>query len=113
MPRIGVAAISMESRPGDKPANLARIEEWSTKAVREGAKLVCFPAMAVTGYWRTGEVFPHGIPPAGIGKYRLRLAGDGFCTGVFLNQFGDDLPARNQVDEPDEVDAYEKPSYKV
>jgi predicted amidohydrolase len=59
MARIKLAAVSLESRPGNKSANLDKIEDWSRKAVEQGARLVCFPAMAVTGHWQTSEVARH------------------------------------------------------
>ena len=55
MPVVRVAAVPLRSIPGDKASNLAGIEASSHKAVQQGARLVCFPAMAVSGYWQTTE----------------------------------------------------------
>ncbi len=59
MPSIKLAAVSLESRPGDKLGNLDNIAKWSDQAVSQGARLLVFPAMAVTGYWRTSRVAPY------------------------------------------------------
>jgi predicted amidohydrolase len=59
MRKLKVAAVALESFPAAKVANLARIEEWCGRASSHGAMLLCFPAMAVTGYWRGKEVSNH------------------------------------------------------
>lgn len=51
MDNLRVATTQMESRPGDKAANLARIEEFAAEAARAGAQLVLTPECSVTGYW--------------------------------------------------------------
>lgn len=56
MKRIKIAAVSVTSTPGNKAANLDAIEAWTRRAVEAGAQLICFPEMAVTGYWRTSAV---------------------------------------------------------
>ncbi len=59
MPSIRLAAVSLESRPGDKLGNLESMGKWSNEAVSQAARLVCFPAMAVTGYWHTSKAARH------------------------------------------------------
>lgn len=48
---IRAAAIQMESRPGDKPANLATLERLLLDALSFGAELVVFPECCIPGYW--------------------------------------------------------------
>ena len=48
---LRVAAVQMESLPGDKAANLAAVETFVARAARAGAQLVAFPECCVTGYW--------------------------------------------------------------
>ncbi len=55
MATIAVAAVCMDSRPGDVEYNLAAIQELTAQAVSEGASLVCFPELSATGYPRGPE----------------------------------------------------------
>jgi predicted amidohydrolase len=41
----------MQHAPGDKAANLARIEAMAGQAAEAGVELIAFPEMCVTGYW--------------------------------------------------------------
>ncbi len=56
---VKVAAVPLRSLPGQAPRNLEAIENLTRRAAARGAQLVCFPAMAVTGYWRTSAVSAH------------------------------------------------------
>ena len=47
---LRVAAISMESRPGETAQNLETLREWCGRAAAEGAQLAVFPELAVTGF---------------------------------------------------------------
>lgn len=49
--RLRVASVQMESLPGDKEANFARIVNLLGEAVAKGARLVLFPECCITGYW--------------------------------------------------------------
>lgn len=44
------ATAQFETRDGDKSYNLSRIEELSRRAAADGAQLVCFHELSVTGY---------------------------------------------------------------
>lgn len=46
-----VATLQMESAPGDKAANLAKIDGFAGEAARAGARLLLAPECSVTGYW--------------------------------------------------------------
>lgn len=48
---LRVASIQMESRPGDKDANFAKVEYLATQAANRGARLAVFPECCLTGYW--------------------------------------------------------------
>lgn len=51
------AAVQMNAPLGAVEANLAQIERWTRAAVEEGAQLICFPELAITGHWCAGEVW--------------------------------------------------------
>ena len=51
MDLLRVATLQMESTPGDKTANLAKIDAYAARAAREGARLMLAPECSVTGYW--------------------------------------------------------------
>lgn len=46
-----VASLQMESIPGAKTANLAKIDTFAAEAARQGARLMLAPECSVTGYW--------------------------------------------------------------
>lgn len=46
-----VASLQMESVPGAKTANLAKIDAFAAEAARQGARLMLAPECSVTGYW--------------------------------------------------------------
>ncbi len=45
------ATAQFRHRPNDKAYNLAVIERLAAEAAFEGARIVAFPEMCVTGYW--------------------------------------------------------------
>ncbi len=50
MPQLRVALAQVNTTVGDLEGNAALIRSWTTKAAGEGAHLVAFPEMALTGY---------------------------------------------------------------
>ncbi len=52
--RIAVAVV--RAPVGEVDANLERCQEWVRRARREGAKLVCFPELNITGYCNRPEM---------------------------------------------------------
>lgn len=50
MKAVRVAAVSMRSEPGRVGENLDRMETFAERAAAEGARVVCFPELSVTGY---------------------------------------------------------------
>lgn len=49
--RLRVASVQMESLPGDKEANFAKVERYVAEAAAQGVRLVVFPECCLTGYW--------------------------------------------------------------
>src|SRR5207245_8118523 len=47
---VRVGAAQFEHRDGDKPHNLARIDDLAGRAARHGAEIVSFHECSVTGY---------------------------------------------------------------
>src|SRR4051812_43321496 len=58
---IRVAAVQMESKAGDKAANLSKIESFIKKAADEGVKLIVFPECCITGYWFIRNLTPEAL----------------------------------------------------
>lgn len=51
MKKIRAAAVQIESDPGNKAANLAKIRDFVRQAERQGVEMVAFPECCITGYW--------------------------------------------------------------
>jgi len=49
--KIRAAAVQIESDPGNKAANLAKIRDFVRQAERQGVEMVAFPECCITGYW--------------------------------------------------------------
>jgi len=47
---VRVAAISVESKPGETAGNLRKIENWCRRAAGEGVQLTLFPELSLTGF---------------------------------------------------------------
>jgi len=61
-PRIlRVAAVQMESRPGDKAANFARMESFVAQAAQQAVQLIVFPECCITGYWFIRNLAPEDL----------------------------------------------------
>ncbi len=56
MQDIRIAAVMFNSAVGQVRHNLARMLPWIKKAKREGANLICFPELNVTGYSTKPEI---------------------------------------------------------
>lgn len=55
---LRVAAVQMESAPGDKATNFETMERLLARAVEGGAELVVFPECCVSGYWFMRHLTP-------------------------------------------------------
>jgi NAD+ synthase (glutamine-hydrolysing) len=47
---VRVALGQLNTTVGDLDGNVARMVDWTTRAAEEGADLICFPELAITGY---------------------------------------------------------------
>jgi len=51
MKNIRVASVQFQHAPGDKRANLGKVEAFAERAAAERVELIAFPEMCITGYW--------------------------------------------------------------
>jgi len=51
MKGVRVASVQFEHAPGDKQANLAKIQSFVAEAARQCVEMVVFPECCITGYW--------------------------------------------------------------
>lgn len=58
---VRIAAINTESNPGQTAANLAHMYAWCERASREGAELVVFPELSITGFVPNHPVGDHNL----------------------------------------------------
>src|SRR5262245_52451691 len=67
MPTWTIAAVQMDCRFADRPANLRAIRARLAEAAAHGAQLVVFPECILTGYGFDGldEALPHAEPLPG------------------------------------------------
>ena len=56
MKNIRVGAVQFHHAPGDKAANLARIQGFVAQAAAAGVELLAFPEMCITGYWHVRKL---------------------------------------------------------
>jgi len=56
MQPIKVAAVQFNHAPGDKEANFATIRSFVEDAAAQGADLIVFPEMCITGYWHVRKL---------------------------------------------------------
>src|SRR6187551_3506274 len=50
MPQLRLALAQVDAVLGDLEGNAAMVREWTARAAGEGAQLVAFPEMVLTGY---------------------------------------------------------------
>jgi predicted amidohydrolase len=72
MRTIVVAGISTRSDVGKIDDNLANMKCWAKRARNEGAELLCFPEMSITGFWSAPEI-PKGAADTVPGKSSIFL----------------------------------------
>jgi predicted amidohydrolase len=58
---LRVAAVQMESQPGDKAANFARMESFVAQAAQQAAQVIVFPECCITGYWFIRNLAPEDL----------------------------------------------------
>ncbi|TWT38803.1 nitrilase family protein [Blastopirellula retiformator] len=77
MAMIRAATVQFQHLPGDKRANLAKVESWCACAAESGVELIAFPEMCVTGYWHVRNLDRDGVAalaeavPAGSSTQKL------------------------------------------
>ncbi len=49
--RLRVGSVQLESAPGDKEANFAKIEAFTAQAAAQDVRLLVFPECCISGYW--------------------------------------------------------------
>lgn len=78
------AAVQMNAPLGEVERNLEEIEVWAQKAADRGAHLICFPELAISGHWCSGDVWDISEPvPDGPSCARIEaLAAE---TGCFIS----------------------------
>lgn len=70
-----IAAVITNSRVGHTEENLSKMARWVEKAAAEGAAIVCFPEMQITGYHINAEVEAFAQPvPGEASRYLENLA---------------------------------------
>lgn len=95
---LRVAAVQMESAPGDKAANLAKIETFVAQAARQGVQMIVFPECCISGYWFMRHLTPADLrrlaEPIFAGESSQRLLAlsqqYGMTIGAGLVEAGDE-----------------------
>lgn len=85
---LRAASVQMESVPGDREANFAKIERFASEAAAAGAGLVVFPECCITGYWFIRNLSPQELAalaePVPEGASAQRLLGLAQRLGVTI-----------------------------
>lgn len=68
---LKVAVVSSESRLADVNGNLKRFEKWIDEAASQGAKLICFPELALCGYSLEKDILKVAEPIPGPATSKL------------------------------------------
>ncbi len=98
MKPITASAVQFTHRPGDKDYNIQRIADLTAQAASQGAKLIAFPEMCITGYWHVRNLSREQIEALAepiadsesVGRLQ-QLAKDHDATvGAGLIELGDD-----------------------
>ncbi|MCC9606375.1 nitrilase family protein [Blastopirellula sp. JC732] len=98
MATIRCATVQFQHLPGDKQANLTKIENWCVCAAESGVQIIVFPEMCVTGYWHVHKLDQDGVAalaepvPAGSTTQRLIELAQRFqlIVGAGLIELADD-----------------------
>jgi len=82
--RVRVAAVSLESHPGETASNLESIRLWTARAAAEGAGLVLFPELSLTGFVPNHPAGDHAawLRQALAGARRMAEPLDGPAAGA-------------------------------
>jgi len=72
MPHLRIAAAMLRAPVRRIEENLAAVASWSRRARQAGARLVCFPEMALTGYSTREAIVRHALRLDGPVAHRLQ-----------------------------------------
>lgn len=72
---LRVAAVQMESVPGDKAANVAKVAAFAAEAAAQGVQIAAFPECCLTGYW-----FLRHLTPEALDDLAEPIGDDGWST---------------------------------
>jgi predicted amidohydrolase len=98
MDGLRAAAVQLHHAPGDKEANLGKIEGFTRTAAAEDVELLVFPEMCITGYWHVRKLSREEVEelaePVPDGPSTLRLVDlartHDLTLGAGLIERGDD-----------------------
>ena len=96
MESIRVAAVSINSPLGDVAGVLDGLDDWTRKAVEDGAELVVFPELQIHGHctpntWELAEAIPDGQSTRRVEQIAIEKAhafGEAAFAGAFTGQGG-------------------------
>jgi predicted amidohydrolase len=71
MKSFRLAAVAMRSQPVSPEKNLEHMPRWLAQASEQGADVVCFPELSVTGYVTTPQIWEAAEPVPGRSTRRL------------------------------------------
>lgn len=82
MKDIRIAAAIFNARAGEMARNLSRMAPWIRQARDQGAQLLCFPELSLSGYDISPELGKYGEPVPGEISRQLadRAAEEGVCV---------------------------------
>jgi len=95
---LRAASVQFQHIPGDKSANLEIVRGLTSRAVEQGAELVVFPEMCLTGYWHLRslplpalEELAEPVPAGKSTESLLELSAEhNISVGAGLIECGDD-----------------------
>ena len=98
MNNIRVASVQFQHSPGDRQANLKKIQAFVEQAAARRVELIAFPEMCITGYWHVRnlsreevEGLAEPVPSGPSTTALLSLAGDhGMTIGAGLIERAED-----------------------
>jgi predicted amidohydrolase len=102
---LRMALAVVEAPVGRIRENLDRITHWTETAAKQGAKLICFPEMSITGYSTRGEMKQLAQPIPGPATNRVsalaRRLGIAILAGLAESDSEGSLFASHVVASPD------------
>ena len=107
MKDIRVAAVIFNSPVGKTRENLDRMGIWVAEARKQGAAIICFPELNITGYSTHDDIKQTAEPiPGDISQHLLQLARDNqisILAGVTERDVAGCIFASHLVVTPDEI----------